>query len=77
MEQLIRERDLERNEMVALSNRCELAEAKEAQLENAKTLVDQQLGTLKVVLDETEAKFKVADDTINNLTVVLKETKDA
>ncbi|VBB31447.1 unnamed protein product [Acanthocheilonema viteae] len=77
LEQMIRERDLERNEMAVLSNRCELAEAKVAQLESAKTLVDQQLEALKVIMDETEAKFKVADGTINDLTVQLKEKKDA
>ncbi|CAG9533784.1 unnamed protein product [Cercopithifilaria johnstoni] len=77
LEQMIRERDLERNEMAALSNRCEMAEAKVTQLESAKTLVDQQLQALKVMMDETEAKFKVADDTINDLTVQLKEKKDA
>uniref|UniRef100_A0A1I7VA89 CAP-Gly domain-containing protein n=1 Tax=Loa loa TaxID=7209 RepID=A0A1I7VA89_LOALO len=77
LEQMIRERDLERNEMAALSNRCELAEAKATQLESTKTLTDQQLEALKVILDETEAKFKVADNTINNLTIQLKEKKDA
>lgn len=73
---MIRERDLERNEMAALSNRCELAEAKATQLESAKTLVNQQLEALKVMLEKTEAKFKVADGTINDLTVQLKEKKD-
>lgn len=73
---MIRERDLERNEMANLSNRCELAEAKVTQLESAKALVDQQLEALKIMMDETEAKFKVADGTINNLTVQLKEKKD-
>uniref|UniRef100_A0A915Q4V6 CAP-Gly domain-containing protein n=1 Tax=Setaria digitata TaxID=48799 RepID=A0A915Q4V6_9BILA len=77
LEQMIRERDLERNEMAALSNRCELAEAKAAQLEVAKSAVDQQLEALKIRLDETKAKFKVADDAINDLTVQLKEKKDA
>ncbi|VDK80703.1 unnamed protein product [Litomosoides sigmodontis] len=77
LEQMIKERDLERNEMATLSNRCELAEAKVTQLENAKALVDQQLEALKVMMDETEAKFKVADCTINSLTVQLKEKKDA
>uniref|UniRef100_A0AAF5PNL6 CAP-Gly domain-containing protein n=1 Tax=Wuchereria bancrofti TaxID=6293 RepID=A0AAF5PNL6_WUCBA len=77
LEQVIRERDLERNEMAALSNRCELAEAKATQLESAKTLVDQQLEALKIMLDKSEAKFKVADGTINDLTIQLKEKKDA
>ncbi|MCP9258251.1 Restin [Dirofilaria immitis] len=77
LEQMIRERDIERNEMAALSNRCELAEAKAAQLDNAKALADQQLEALKVMLNETEAKLKVADSTVNDLTVQLKEKKDA
>ncbi|VDK78124.1 unnamed protein product, partial [Onchocerca ochengi] len=77
LEQMIRERDIERNEMASLSNRCELAEAKATQLETAKTLVDQQLEALKVMLDESEAKFKTADSTVNDLTVQLKEKKDA
>lgn len=76
LEQMIRERDIERNEMASLSNRCELAEAKATQLETAKTLVDQQLEALKVMLDESEAKFKTADSTVNDLTVQLKEKKD-
>ncbi|KAK6102124.1 CAP-Gly domain family protein [Brugia pahangi] len=77
LEQVIRERDLERNEMAALSSRCELAEAKATQLESAKTLVDQQLEALKVMLDKSEAKFKIADGTVNDLTIQLKEKEDA
>uniref|UniRef100_A0A0R3S498 GRIP domain-containing protein n=1 Tax=Elaeophora elaphi TaxID=1147741 RepID=A0A0R3S498_9BILA len=77
LEQMIRERDLERNEMAALSNRCELAEAKVTQLESAKTLADQQLEALKIMVDKSEAKVKVADVTINDLIVQLKDKKDA
>ncbi|VDN06129.1 unnamed protein product [Thelazia callipaeda] len=77
LEQMIRERDLERHEMAALSNRCEEIAAQTAQLEKAKNSVDQECKLINTKLTEVSAKLKVAEDTIRDLTMQLKEKNDA
>lgn len=64
IEQLIRERDVERNEMARISNRCEIAEQKlsQAMMNNSAEVDTARMQCLQSMLDECEKQKRTFAD---------------